>query len=302
MKLFKMAALAVVAGAGLALAGTPVLAQNAASTSTSSSIGAGSSTSIEGAGSNTSNVLSASKGTAGGAGIATPLGSAALGVSKAGGTTNADSTTNNSTANADTASNYNGTTTLVPGGGTTTAGTTNNDSTTKNGSQLTDAYDHAHLWVDAEHSQGAHAKSASATNATGTSLAALFVFGQNQADSTIEDGSTFGDVTFVSSGDFNGSSGTIALNQVAGIANQQGNTMATALELSADNSTVAGSNTVNVETNQNLIDNSVTEDGKSTADSATILPNAFQNVTGSIAFNQASGSANQQVNQMTLLH
>ncbi|MGH7905578.1 MAG: hypothetical protein ACREP6_03030 [Candidatus Binataceae bacterium] len=332
MNFFKMATLAVVAGAGLALAGTPVFAQSAG-TSTSSSVGAGSSVSTEGAASTEQNSFNATSGTATSTSSTDPFtttnttGSTAGNVSinatlsKANNTSNTDGTTTNAQIGNNIAPSAfggpNGSPGIVSaldGGGTTS----NNDTTGKtktasltvtgadNGHSVADSFTKGHLWIDHEAHEGAHANGTSTTSATGDSMAALFVFGQTNvvnADSKLVDKSGQPDVVYVSTGDFSAINGTVALNQVAGVANQQGNTLATALELSGSNGTDAGSNTSNVENAQTLINSGVIKEAnKSASDTAYIQTNAFQNVSGAIALNQAAGLANQQVNTMTLLH
>jgi hypothetical protein len=310
MKFSKLAALAVVAGAGLALAGTPVFAQsassgNAAWTASDSSVGAGSSGSLEAAGSSTSNSLSASKGGAGGGAIATPLGTGVFGFSTPGGTTNDDTTNNDTTTAAPTANNYNGTTTIVPGGGTSNNDTSNNDSTTQNGAQVTDAFNHTHVWFDAEHHQGAGARSKGESGAKGDAVSGVFIFGQNTVvgiDGTLEDNSVNGATATIQSGVLNNSSGALALNNVAGVGNQAGNVLQTALEMTGANSTIAGANSFQVAINQNLIDEGDINSNATQQNSATVQTNSLQGVTGSLAVNNVAGVANNAINSVTLLH
>jgi len=123
-----------------------------------------------------------------------------------------------------------------------------------------------------------------------------------------------------------GVNGVVLVNQSAGIGNQQGNLFATVAELSgASTGPNSGSNAINVTNAQNIIvdDEStmendpytspttcadislsscnVTSDTQPTGDNATIT-NSFSSVTGAVAVNQTVGVGNQQVNSILLAH
>ena len=123
-----------------------------------------------------------------------------------------------------------------------------------------------------------------------------------------------------------GVNGVVLVNQSAGIGNQQGNLFATVAELSgASTGPNSGSNAINVTNAQNIIvdDEStmendpytspttcadislgscnVTSNTQSTGDNATIT-NSFSSVTGAVAVNQTVGVGNQQVNSILLAH
>jgi len=271
MNLIKTAKVGLMAAAGLALLSGYALAQNSSYTYTTNTSGNVEQNSFEGAASTTNFTLTHTEGDAIAIAIATPIGVASGGGSEAGGSTN------------------NG-----------AGGTTN----TQNGETFTVAFNHTHLWAEVSHQEAQGTTGTSGTGGTGNSLATLFVFGQTTAVSEngdLEDNSPIAPVVSVGAGDFNNSTGYIALNQVAGVGNQQGNALATVAELSGANGTTAGSNSINTESNQTLavageIDNNYGSGGES----ATISPGTFQGVTGAIAFNQAAGVANQQANTMIL--
>lgn len=295
MKLFKTTALALVAGAGLALVGAQAFAQsdNSAYTDTASISGNTEVNSFEGTESSTQTTATQTEGSAIAVGVATPNGVASGGESLAGGTTTGAQTQNQ-----------------TPGGiwGAPAFGAVLNgaNSTTQDGSTATSASNNIALWVEASHAESQGSATTSDTGATGNSFAGLFVFGQTMAvseDGYLADNTPVAPTVYVASGDFNGASGAIALNQVAGVGNQQGNNLTTGLELSGANSTTVGSNTANVQGNQTLADaGDVEADYGSSYETAYVDTNAFQNVTGAVSLNQAAGVANQQVNNMTLLH
>jgi len=124
-----------------------------------------------------------------------------------------------------------------------------------------------------------------------------------------------------------GVNGVVLVNQSAGIGNQQGNLFATVAELSgASTGPNSGSNAINVTNAQNIIvddessiendeyrsittcaliatDGScaVTSSPQPVGDNAT-LTNSFSSVTGAVAVNQTVGVGNQQVNSILLAH
>ena len=284
MKFLKATAMALVVGAGMALVSTQARAQNATSTYTTSTSGNTEDNSFEGSLSSFQLSPSYTSGT----GIAIALANPIFGAASGGGSLAGGSTTNPTTGVID----------GVPygGGGTTT----------QDGTSATLALNYVHLWVDATHDETQGSSTTSGTASTGNSVAGLFVFGQTTAVSengSLTDTAPIAPFVIVNSGDFNGDSGYVALNQVAGVGNQQGNNLSTLLEMSGANSTTAGSNSVNVEGNQTLADaGTIGTDYGAQGEAATISANAFQNISGAVAFNQAAGVANQQVNNLTLAH
>ncbi|HKV55429.1 MAG TPA: hypothetical protein VJN94_12395 [Candidatus Binataceae bacterium] len=88
--------------------------------------------------------------------------------------------------------------------------------------------------------------------------------------------------------------GVVALNQAAGVANQQGS-IVRAVAAGNGISPAGAANSVNVENQQSLNVAGQIEAVGSGGYSASIGGNALQNVTGVVAINQAAGVANQQV-------
>ena len=301
MKFLKATAMALVVGAGMALVSTQARAQDSTSTYTTSTSGNTEDNSFEGG--LTSFQLSATE-TSGDA-IAHAESNAIDGTenfsrSEAGGTVTGAQSSDQF------ASPY-GACNLFGCGGSAFDFVLNGDSsTTDNGTSKSLALNYVKLWVDVSHSETQGSATTSGTTSTGTSVAGLFVFGQTTAVSEnglLADAAPIAPVVLVSTGDFNGDGGYVALNQVAGVGNQQGNNLSTLLEVSGANSTTAGSNSVNVEGNQTLADaGTIAGAYGSGGESATIQSDAFQNISGAVAFNQAAGVANQQVNNLTLAH
>lgn len=304
MRLLKATAMALVVGAGVALVSTQVRAQPAQSsyTYTTSDSGNTEDNSFEGA--LTSFQLSATETSGDAIAFAEANaidGTANFSASEPGGTVTGQQSSDVLS------SPYGGTCNQFGCTGTASDTVLNGpSSTTDNGTSATLAINFVHLWVDASHSETQGSSTTSGTGGTGNSVAGLFVFGQTTAVSengSLTDSAPIAPVVLVSSGDFNGDSGNIALNQVAGVGNQQGNNLSTLLEQTGANGTTPGSNSVNVEGNQVLADaGTIGNAYGSGGESATIQPGAFQTITGSVAFNQAAGVANQQVNNLTLAH
>jgi len=157
--------------------------------------------------------------------------------------------------------------------------------------------------VHVDASEAAGSANVTGTHTTGIALAALFVFeqtltvdaGGNLTDAT---GSPF---TVDASGQIAaGVSGSLALNLVSGIGNEQGNNLSTAAE-------VDGSNSVEAEGRQTLtVDGTVTELAKSSGDLVTLGSAggtaSLGTIAGAAAINIAAGTGNQQVNNISLAH
>ncbi len=308
MKFFKATAMALVVGAGLALVTTQAARaqETAESSSTYTSSISGNSESITlGAGlSDTQVVATSTSGTAIAAAIATPLFAASGGGSLAGGHLSFGGTgpqTQASSAPVLGNCGVFGCTPNIPAsyGSVLNGGSFHGSASIDNGHSDTFALNHIALWIDASAESTQGSATTSGTTSTGISVAGLFVFGQTIAVPTsgsLTDTEPVAPGVYISSGDFNSDSGAIALNQVAGVGNQQGNNLSTLAE-------VQGSNSVNVEGSQTLADSGVIGDSYTTGgDTANIQPNAFQSVSGSLAVNQAAGIANQQANNVTLAH
>jgi hypothetical protein len=167
----------------------------------------------------------------------------------------------------------------------------------------------------------------SSSGGSGESLAAVFVFGQNivvdgQGELVDESGAA---KSAVVTGSFNSLAGQMAANQTDGVGNQQANLFATLAELNGSSTGPnSGSNAINVTDAQNIVltDNAEvsnepyvhrteclsgsllcgkTGDVPPPSDSA-LIAGSFLSATGSIAFNQSTGVANQQVNSILLAH
>jgi len=292
MRFLKATAIALVFGAGMALVSTQARAQDSTSTYTSTLNGNTESNSFEGSLSSFQLSGTSTTGDAIAAAASNPIfGTFDFSASAAGGSTTGAQTSNNIPP-----------TLLFPG----QLGVLNGaSSTTDNGTADTLAINYVKLWVDSSHSETQGSVTTSGTTSTGTSVAGLFVFGQTTAVSengSLTDSDPIGPVVVVNTGDFNNTSGEIALNQVAGVGNQQGNNLSTMLEVTGANGTEAGANSVNVEGSQTLADAGTIGDSYTTGESASIAANAFQGITGAVAFNQAAGVANQQVNNLTIAH
>jgi hypothetical protein len=96
-----------------------------------------------------------------------------------------------------------------------------------------------------------------------------------------------------------GISGSLALNNVAGVGNQQGNNLSTAAEQSP------GANAVENDGRQTLVDNGkIDEEDTVTENLATVdqLTGGGGSISGAVAINNAAGVGNQQQNNVTLAH
>jgi hypothetical protein len=299
MKFFKVTALAIVAGAGLALVSAQVVraaeSDESSSTYTSSINGNTEDTTIGAGISDTQISATHTEGTAIAAAIATPIGTLAASASLAGGSLGG--------TGPQSQDSYPPSSFLGIGGYPAAFGSVLDGgsfhASIDNGSSDTFALNHIALWINASTSDTQGSATTSGTNSTGISVAGLFVFGQTIAvpsNGSLTDTEPDAPVVAVNTGDFNGTTGTVAVNQTAGVGNQQGNNLSTLAE-------VVGSNSVNVEGNQTLAVAGVVGDSYlAGGDSATIASGAFSGITGAVAFNQSAGVANQQVNNLTLAH
>jgi hypothetical protein len=168
----------------------------------------------------------------------------------------------------------------------------------------------------------------SSSGGSGESLAAVFVFGQNIVvhEAGLHQDSGTNDTAGITTS-FNSVAGVLTANQTAGVGNQQANLFATVQELNGSSTGPnSGSNAINVTDGQNLI---VVDAGVSNTDyvHGTVFANcealdaddctesqvqplgdvagitgSFASVVGSVALNQSVGVANQQVNSIMLAH
>jgi hypothetical protein len=290
MKFGKYLTTALVAGAGLALAAS-AFAQSAG-TFTSSDDGIDDSVSITVAASTTQFTHTFTSGGAAAIAIATPIGVGGAGVSIP-----AFSYADVSSTSASSSSGT-GPTSFTS---STSASTTL--STSDNGRSATDAFNRDAIFVHADETDEQGSDSTTSTHSTGLSLSALFVFAQTIA---VDDGTLTGDTgnpyTVTANNVADNVAGSLALNQVAGVGNQQGNNLSTVAEIAA------GSNAVENEGRQTIAINGTVEEEAipgATGDSATLggtTGSVFGTIAGAVAANQAVGVGNQQVNNITLAH
>jgi hypothetical protein len=293
MKPFKIAAMALVAGAGLALVGAQASADTACgSTSctatTSAEVSAGVSSGEESSSSTT-----AAQGTIG---------------------TGTTSTTTNDGS------------TITLGGTSSTGDTTDplfNDRFNSASFAFGNIKNHSEEW----RKQGASTESSS--GGSGESLAAVFVFGQNIVvhDGELRNDSGTNDTAGIT-GSFNSVAGVALVNQSAAVGAQQANLFATVAELNGSSTGPnSGSNAINVTDAQNLIvtaDSEVENEeyvhpqtciaagnpGAPCATTSQVQPTgdvagitgSFGTVAGAVAVNQTVGVANQQVNSIMMAH
>jgi len=300
MKFFKVTALAIVAGAGLALVSAQVVraaeSDESSSTYTSSINGNTEDTTIGAGISDTQISATHTEGTAIAAAIATPIGTLAASASLAGGSFGGTGPQSQDSYAPVPGSVFNP---ALPASYGAVLDGGSFHASIDNGESSTFALNHIALWINASTSDTQGSATTSGTNSTGISVAGLFVFGQTIAvpsEGLLFDATPGAPVVVVNTGDFNGTTGTVAVNQTAGVGNQQGNNLSTLAE-------VVGSNSVNVEGNQTLADAGVINNGYTNGfESASIAPGAFSGITGAVAFNQSAGVADQQVNNLTLAH
>jgi hypothetical protein len=304
MKFIKATAMALVAGAGLALVASQALAQSSSSTSTSSingntedvEIGAGiSSTQID---------ATHTSGNAIAAAIATPIFTASGGASFGQGGSFSGTGPQTQGPNLPAApfgSQYGtgGQLGNVLNGGSFNASFDASESDTF-------ALNHVALWIHASAAETQGSATTSATTSAGISVAGLFVFGQTTAVSsggTLTDQNQFAPSVSVATDDLDTNTGSVALNLVAGVGNQQGNNLSTLLETSGAGGTSAGSNSVNVEGNQTIADAGLITDATTFGgETATLANDVLDTNSGAVAANIGAGVGNQQVNNITLAH
>jgi len=291
MKPFKMAAMTIVAGAGLALASAQAFAVTDCGPSTACT-------------SHTSAEISAGT------------------VEKSSSTTLLHQST---TGTGTTSSSTNDGSTISLGGSSSSSDASGGLLTGNPNSSASSQFGLIH----SSHWEGSGGSTESSSGGSGESLAAVFVLGQNivvdgSGELVDESGapSTVGVTT-----SFGAVAGTLALNQTSGVGNQQGNLFATLAELNGSSTGPnSGSNSINVTDAQNIIltDNAevsnerkvhattfpVCETGTDDCRSSQTPPpgdtvgiaGSFQNVAGSVAINQSVGVANQQVNSVLIAH
>jgi len=164
------------------------------------------------------------------------------------------------------------------------------------------------LWIHASESEVQGSATTSSTTSAGVSVAGLFVFGQTTAvgaGGTLEDEVPNPPTVSVATDTLDTNSGSVALNLVAGVGNQQGNNLSTLLEVSGAGGTTAGSNSVNVEGNQTIADAGVITDAATLGggnETATLANDVLDTNSGAVAVNVGAGVGNQQVNNITLAH
>jgi hypothetical protein len=179
-----------------------------------------------------------------------------------------------------------------------------------NGSSQTEALSAQSGWIAASHGSFVGSTSTSSTGSSGPSVAALFVFGQSTdipESGELKDKTVASPLTYISNSALNNESGTVALNQVAGVGNEQGNNLGTVTQMTGQNSTTAGSNSFNLQSNQTIadageIEGSARQAGCNQAGETAYISNAMEYMSGNAMVNQASGVANQQLNNVILAH
>ena len=303
MRFGKFITTALVAGAGLALSASAFAQSNSAGTLTSGTDGI--STSVEATAiiANINFTHTFTSGAAAAAAVSSPLfGAASGGLSLPEFSYNSGSSTSSS-SQAFTGSPG----TVVTSTSSTSSGTSLSSSS--NGRSATDAFNGQAVFIHIDASQDAGSTNLTGTHGTGVSVSSLFVFEQTL---TVTGGSDITDATgqaFLANatgGIADGVTGSLAFNQVAGIANQQGNNLSTVAEVTGAGDTTAGSNAVENEGRQTLVnDGTITEEAKGASDTASLgasAGNIFGAIAGAVAFNQAAGISNQQVNNITLAH
>jgi len=297
MRFGKFITTALVAGASLAFTASAFAQNNSAGTLTSGSDGI--STSIEATAiiANINFTHTFTSGAAVAAAVSSPLfGAAGIGASLP------EFSYLNGTATSSSSSTSSGGS--PPTSGTSSSSTFSGTalSSSSNGRSATDAFNAQAAFVHIDASQDSGSTNLTGTHGTGISVSSLFVFEQT---TTVNGGGSLEDATgqaFLASTEnavANGVDGSVALNQVAGIGNQQGNNLSTVAEIQT------GSNAVENEGRQTLVDDgTITETAKAASDSVKLgtTGSVFGSISGAVAFNQAAGTANQQVNNITLAH
>jgi len=299
MKFFKATAMALVAGAGLALVASQALAQDSSSTSTSSISGNTEEVDIGAGISSTQIDATHTSGTAIAAAIATPEFVASGGASFGQGGSIGATGPQTQGPNLPGVAPFPGELGHVLNGGSFHASLDPSESDTL-------ALNHVALWIDASASETQGSATTSSTTSAGVSVAGLFVFGQTTAVSsggTLTDNVQFAPTVTVATDDLQNNDGSVALNLVAGVGNEQGNNLSTLLEATGANDTTAGSHSVNVEGNQTIADAGIITDAATFGgETATLGSDVASGNAGAVAANVGAGVGNQQVNNLTLAH
>jgi len=306
MKFIKGTAMALIASAGLALAASQALAQNSSSTDTTSINGNTDAVEIGAGISSTQIDATHTSGNAIAAAIATPIFTASGGASfgqggSIGGTGPQTQGPNLPASPFGGPNGSGGQLGNVLNGGSFHAHVDPSESDTF-------ALNHVALWINASEAEVQGSATTSSTTSAGVSVAGLFVFGQTTA---VGPGGTLTDTVpnppsvSVASDSLDTNSGSVALNLVAGVGNQQGNNLSTLLEVSGAGGTTAGSNSVNVEGNQTIADAGLITDAATLGggnETATLATDTLDTNSGAVAVNVGAGVGNQQVNNITLVH
>jgi len=304
MKFIKGTAMALIAGAGLALVASQALAQSTDSSSTNTSSISGNTESVAiGAGVSSTQIdATHTSGNAIAAAIATPIFTASGGASfgQGGSFSGTGPQAGNNIAPSPFGGQFGSGGQLgVLNGGSFKGHIDPSESDTF-------ALNHVALWIVAAASETQGSATTSATTSAGVSVAGLFVFGQTTAVSSggvLTDATPGAPVVSVATDDLDTNTGSVALNLVAGVGNQQGNNLSTLLEVSGAGTTTAGANSVNVEGNQTIADAGLITDGAVNGfESAALANDVLDTNSGAVAVNVAAGVGNQQVNNITLAH
>jgi hypothetical protein len=210
MKLFKATAMALVAGAGLALVASQALAQDSTSTATTSINGNADAISLDTGISSTQIDATHTEGGAIAAAIATPIFTASGGASFPGGSIGATGPQTQG-PNAD-GSPFGGPQGTGPQLGHVLDGGSFN-ATLDNGESDTFALNHVALWLNVQAAETQGSATTSNTTSTGVSVAGLFVFGQTTAvgpGSELNDNTQFAPEVTIASNVLDTNSGNIA--------------------------------------------------------------------------------------------
>lgn len=130
--------------------------------------------------------------------------------------------------------------------------------------------------------------------------AAAFVFSQGieiAPDAVLSGGS--GGAVSIGAAALNNVSGVAAINLAVGTGNQQANNIRIGTAVNRGSGS-AGSGSLNIEAAQTIDDSGVLDAiaVNGPGDSASLGPDALQNVSGVVAINLAAGTANQQINNI----
>jgi hypothetical protein len=144
------------------------------------------------------------------------------------------------------------------------------------------------------------------TDSTGNSLSALFVFEQTltvDVGARLDEHTTGANDAEIGTGTTGpvttgGIAGSLSLNNVAGVGNQQGNNLSTAAEIGA------GANAVENDGRQTLVDNGDIGEGHQVDNNFAYVGTlaGVNGISGAVAINNAAGVGNQQGNNITLAH